>query len=171
MLVLTCGIAQADRPFFFLDWVNLAFHEAGHIFLMPFGHTLHILGGTLMQLFVPLLLIGYFLVKRNPFAASLCAWWLGESVINVATYMADAREMRLELVGGGEHDWTQLFYQFGLLGPESVQTVSSLTHHAGVVVMLAATLWTAGFALPTGTRQAIGERIAERVPLLSRLAD
>jgi len=55
--------------------------------------------------------------------------------------MADARDMQLELVGGGEHDWTQLFYQFGLLGQESVAKVSTATHHLGVIVMVAATVW------------------------------
>ena len=47
-----------------LDFVNLAFHEAGHLFLAPFGETLHYLGGTLGQLAVPFVLGGYYLVAR-----------------------------------------------------------------------------------------------------------
>ena len=162
-LLLLAGsivLGRADKPFWFLDWVNLAFHEAGHLFLSPFGSTLHLLGGTLMQLFVPALLAAYFLVARSsPLGAALGAWWLGESLINVSVYMADARDMRLELVGGGEHDWTQIFYQFGLLGEGPVTTVSGWTHHLGVAVMLAATAWAAWLAFPLTLRRARDEQV------------
>ena len=142
LLAGSIALARADQPFNFLDWVNLAFHEAGHLFMSPFGQTLYVLGGTLLQVAVPAVLSGYFLVKqRSPFGAALCAWWLGENFLNVSVYMADARAMQLPLVGGGEHDWTQLFYQFGLLGEESVSRVSGATHHLGVLVMLAAVAW------------------------------
>ncbi len=166
----TLSAAASDRPYLFIDGVNLAFHEAGHLFFAPFGSTLHILGGTLLQLLVPALLVGYFLVKqRAPFSAAVCAWWLGEGLTNVAVYMADAREMKLELVGGGEHDWTQLFYQFGLLGEESVARVSGLTHGLGVMVMMAALTWCAYFVLPAGKKEAIGAELTGRFPALQFL--
>jgi hypothetical protein len=152
----TLALAAAERPFTPLDWVNLAFHEAGHQLFSPFGQTLHLMGGTILQLCVPLILVGYFLIKhRRPFGAAVCAWWFGESFVNVSVYMADAREMKLDLVGGGEHDWTQIFYQFGLLGEESVRVVAALTHHLGVALMLAATVWIACFALPPSKREAM----------------
>lgn len=133
----TLRLSTAAMPSCFLDLVNLAFHEAGHLFLLPLGETMHFLGGTLGQLAVPAGLAGYFLIaKRQPFAAAICAWWTGENLVNISVYMADARELRLPLVGGGDHDWNNLFYTFGLLGEESVRNVSALTHHAGVVVML-----------------------------------
>ena len=166
----TLSAAGSDRAYLFIDGVNLAFHEAGHLFFAPFGSTLHILGGTLLQLLVPALLAGYFLVKqRAPFSAAVCAWWLGEGLTNVAVYMADAREMKLELVGGGEHDWTQLFYQFGLLGEESVARVSGLTHGLGVMVMRAALTWCAFFVLPAGKKEAIGAELTGRFPSLQFL--
>jgi hypothetical protein len=108
----------------FLDLVNLAFHEAGHLFLAPFGETLHVLGGTLGQLGVP---VG--------FAAAACVWWAGENLVHVAVYMADARDLALPLVGGGEHDWNTLFYSFGLLGQDRVAAIAGVTRALGVLVM------------------------------------
>jgi len=120
----------------FLDLVNLAFHEAGHLFLAPFGETLHVLGGTLGQLGVPVGLAVYFLrVPRDRFAAAACVWWAGENLVHVAVYMADARDLALPLVGGGEHDWNTLFYSFGLLGQDRVATIAGVTRALGVLVM------------------------------------
>ena len=131
--------AQPSCP---LDLVNLAFHEAGHLFLIPFGETAHFLGGTLGQLAVPAGLSAYSLVRRRqPFAAAVCAWWVGENLVNIAVYMADARTLQLDLVGGGEHDWNTLFYQFGLLGEDSVARVSGLTRGAGLALMAGGLVW------------------------------
>jgi len=156
----------------FLDLVNLAFHEAGHVFLRPFGHVLHVLGGTLFQLAVPGLLVGYFLVRRREaFAAAACLWWLGESLINVAVYMADARDLQLDLVGGGEHDWNELFFRFHLLGEDSVASISSATHGIGVALMLLGLAWAALFVLPRRTRGSLVLRLAGVAPRAVRLLD
>jgi hypothetical protein len=156
----------------FLDLVNLAFHEAGHIVLAPFGETAHFLGGTLGQLAVPAGLTGYFLVRRRqPFAAAVCAWWVGENLVNIAVYMADARTLGLDLVGGGEHDWNILFYQFGLLGEESVARISSLTHGLGVLLMFLGLAWAGGTLLPDEVKDRIAEASAGRGPVLRYLLE
>jgi hypothetical protein len=126
----------AASPGCFLDLVNLAFHESGHLFLAPFGDTPHILGGTLLQLAVPAGLAGYFLLARSDrFGAAMCVWWAGENLVHIAVYMADARDLALPLVGGGEHDWNTLFYDFGLLGEGSVASISGTTRVLGFLVM------------------------------------
>lgn len=158
----TVSLAAAEQPHCFLDWANLAFHEAGHLFLAAFGETIHILGGTLGQLLVPALLVGYFLKRAQPFAAAFALFWAGENLVNISVYMGDARDMALPLVGGGEHDWTNLFYRFGLLGEESVRTVSSLTHHLGVVVMMAGLGWSAFFLVPATVRASLSGSIYPR---------
>ena len=94
--------------FHFLDYVNLAFHEAGHIFLAPFGMVLGMLGGTLGQLFFPGACAVHFLRLGQRASALVCGVWLAESLMYVAHYMADAREMNLPLVGGEIHDWNWL---------------------------------------------------------------
>jgi hypothetical protein len=150
-----------------LDLVNLAFHEAGHLFLIPFGETMHFLGGTLGQLAVPAGLVVYFLmVARQPFAAAVCGWWIGENLINIAVYMADARDLALPLVGGGHHDWNTLFYTFGLLGEESVRFVSASTHVMGAGVMIAGLAWGASFLLGGSLRERFETFLTDRAPAL-----
>lgn len=85
---------------------------------------------------------------------------VGESLLNVAVYMADARELQLELVGGGEHDWNEVFYGWGLLAEDSVDRISTATYHLGVLVMLAATAWLACLSLPARSREALASKAA-----------
>ncbi len=149
----------------FLDYVNLAFHEAGHIFLSFAGSTVHYLGGTIGQLAVPALLVFYFLLRQaQPFAAALCTFWIGQSLINVSIYMADARELALPLVGGGDHDWNELFFRFGLLTEPSVEAVAGTTHALGVVFMALGLAWALLFVLPGGPRRRLRERLEGRFP-------
>ncbi len=168
----TIRFSVAAQPACPLDLVNLAFHEAGHMFLIPFGETAHFLGGTLGQLAVPAALSGYFLVRRRqPFAAAVCAWWAGENLVNISVYMADARTLSLDLVGGGEHDWNTLFYQFGLLSEESVTRVSGLTHGAGLVLMAAGLAWAVAALLPPPVHRRIDEAFGDRSPALRYLLE
>jgi hypothetical protein len=105
-----------DYEYHFLDGVNLAFHEAGHLFFGIFGQTLHFLGGTLGQLFFPLACVLHFLRDERRFEAGVCGVWLAESAMYTACYMGDAVAMRLPLVGGHVHDWNWLLGRAGLLG-------------------------------------------------------
>jgi hypothetical protein len=45
--------------------------------------------------------------------------WLCENLWNIARYMADARAQELPLVGGGEHDWTEIFSRWGALNQDT----------------------------------------------------
>jgi hypothetical protein len=83
--------------------------------------------------------------------------------------MADARELKLELVGGGEHDWNEIFYRIGLLDQESVARNSALTHHLGVIVMMAAVAWMVCLALPADVRENLAARISRSFPPASLL--
>ncbi len=103
--------------------VDLVIHEAGHVLFTPFGRYGSILGGSLFQVLVPLFLMTAFLVKnRDGFAASLCLWWAGQSMMDLAPYIAHARTLRLPLLGGGTgadspgmHDWQNLLRPLGWL--------------------------------------------------------
>ena len=166
------ALGSGSATWCFLDYPNLAFHEAGHLFFSPFGSTAHYLGGTLGQLLVPGLLIGYFIVRqRQPFAAAICLFWFGENFINIAIYMADARELALPLVGGGDHDWNELFFRFGLLGEDSVRRVSSTTHSLGVVGMSLGLLWALFFVMPQRVQVVWCERALLRWPWMTWLID
>ena len=96
----------------FLDKVNLAFHEAGHIFLMWAGTFMHAFGGTLLQCLIPLIIMRQFLKQKDNYEASLIFWWLGQNFIDISIYIYDAKARTLPLLGGitGQenpetHDW------------------------------------------------------------------
>ncbi len=123
-----------------LDGVNLVFHEAGHPIFGLFGsETLGFLGGTLMQILVPVLVAGAFWRKRQTVGAAVAALWAGENGLNIARYMADARSQLLPLVGGGEHDWATLFGQWGCLSRDTA--IAGAVRTAGWLVMLGAWAW------------------------------
>jgi hypothetical protein len=130
----------------FLHLVHLPFHEAGHVFLMPFGRFLMTLGGSLFQVAVPLCCCVVFLVKtRDPFAASVTLWWAGQSFLDLAPYVADARALQLPLLGGHTgaevegHDWEYLLQTLGWLGCDV--TLGRLSFALGGLLMLTALAW------------------------------
>ena len=72
----------------FIHSVNLVFHEAGHVLFRPFGDFMTVLGGSLLQLLVPLVVAAALLLKnRDPFGASIGVWWLGQSFKDLAPYI------------------------------------------------------------------------------------
>ncbi len=134
----------------FLHRPLLVFHEAGHIVFIPFGEWITILGGTLGQLLIPLLLTGALLFKnRDPFGAAIGLWFVGVSLLDVAPYMYDALHPQLMLLSGrtgedGGHDWIYLFNSLGLL--PRAQLIGGLTHTLGGLVTLLSLGW-AGWVL------------------------
>lgn len=97
-----------------VDGANLIFHEAGHIFLLPFGEFLHYLGGSLMQVATPAACAVYFWLHQQRTSSAVTLFWTGESLTNVAIYVADAQRMELPLIGG-DHDWNYLLDRLNLL--------------------------------------------------------
>lgn len=131
-----------------LHLVNLPFHEAGHIVFRPFGQFITTLGGSLNQVLVPLICLLVLLLKtRDPFGASVCLWWFGENLIDLAPYINDARTGILPLVGGntgrdapyGFHDWEYLLTETHLLRLD--HQIAWLAHIAGALLMLTALVW------------------------------
>jgi hypothetical protein len=134
--------AARDRSgFLFLDFANLMIHECGHPLFSPFGYTIMILGGTLMELIVPLLCAAYFFWKREIAGTAFCGFWFFENFPYIGTYMADARAQELPLVGSGDHDWAILFGQWGLLMQD--RKIGSAMHAIGWMGMVAVAGWLA----------------------------
>ncbi|MDA1369750.1 MAG: zinc ribbon domain-containing protein [Proteobacteria bacterium] len=141
--------------------VDLIFHEAGHVIFQPLGRTLMILGGSLFQVLVPLILMLAFLIKnRDGFAASICLWWSGQSLMDVAPYIADARALRLPLLGGGTgadspgmHDWANLLRPRGWLQYDI--RIASIVDIIGAGVLLIALAWGA-YMLYLNCKQRLG---------------
>ena len=125
--------------FLVLDYVNLPIHEAGHLLFGVFGPTLGIWGGTLLQLLVPALFLLYFALRAETTGASFGAFWLGENLLYVATYIADARAMQLPLVGGGEHDWNIILSKLHLLRSDTA--IADVVRFLGWAIMLGAVVF------------------------------
>jgi len=107
--------SSADGWVRILDDANLVFHEAGHPLFGLLGPTAQLYGGTWGQLVFPAVTSVQFWRQKKPAAFALCLAWLFENFLNISRYMGDARAQVLPLVGGGEHDWTEIFTRWGVL--------------------------------------------------------
>jgi hypothetical protein len=132
----------------FLHLVNLPFHEAGHIFFQIFGRWMTSLGGTLGQLLIPFVCLLVLLIKtRDPFGASAALWWVGESFMDIAPYINDARSGELMLLGGvtgkeadyGYHDWEFILSEVGILRFDHL--LARLAEGVGIILMLTSFVW------------------------------
>jgi hypothetical protein len=131
----------------FMHLVNLPFHEAGHMLFRPFGQFMMMCGGSLMQLLVPLVCLLTFLLKtRDTFAASLTLWWLGESLMDLAPYINDARSLRLILLGGvtgrevsDYHDWEFILRKLGMLRYDHF--LAHTANSIGIAFMIVTFAW------------------------------
>lgn len=124
---------------FIVDHANLLFHEAGHPIVGLFSERLETYGGTLGQLVFPSILAVSFWRQRQSLSFAGAAIWFFENWLNIARYMADARCQELPLVGGGDHDWHQIFSRWHLL-PHDV-AIASVVKVMGWVGMIAACVW------------------------------
>ncbi len=122
-----------------LDSANLVIHEAGHPIVGLLSGRLMVYGGTLFQLLFPALVAWHFRRRGEAVGLAFGLVWLGESLLNVARYMADARAQLLPLVGGGEHDWTEIFSRWGVLDADT--RIAGFTAFLGWGLMLAALVW------------------------------
>jgi hypothetical protein len=144
---------QHGEPLF-IDAVNMVTHEAGHPLFGYLGETLHLWGGTMLQLLVPVALALTFVRMRELMGTTFCAFMFFENFLGISTYMADARAMDLPLVsaeagpdGPITHDWNAIFGQLGLL-PHDTQ-IAAVTRGLGFLGMVAVPLWFAWRARAT----------------------
>lgn len=131
----------------FMHRVDLVFHEAGHIFFIPFGRFMTILGGSLGQLIMPVIVGAALIVKnRDTFGGSIALWWLGQSLMDLAPYIGDARALQLQLVGGGTgqdrpgvHDWENILLDLNLIDHDI--RIAAGANVLGILIVLTALAW------------------------------
>ena len=123
--------------------INLVFHEFGHPFFGLLGNrTLAILGGTLGQLMVPLIVLIAFWRQREAAGFAFGMFWFFENFLDIAVYMADAKYLRLQLIGGlgmEAHDWRNLFLHWDVI--LHATTIAGVTRALGWVGMIWAWVW------------------------------
>ena len=131
----------------FMHRVNLVFHEAGHVIFHIFGWFTGILGGTLGQLLMPIVVMLVFVFSNNNnFGASVGLWWLGQSFMDVAPYINDSLKQELVLLGGhtgadapGNHDWNNILGELNQL--EKCYEYAAIANYTGIILMLIAFTW------------------------------
>jgi len=130
----------------FMHNILLPIHEAGHVFFMPLGEFMAILGGSLFQVALPLGIgIAFLWKQREPFGAAMMLWWAGASLLDLSPYIWDSLNPQLTLLGGhtgadgGPHDWIYLLGRLGIL--HRAHGWGVVVHHLGVLVMAAAIAW------------------------------
>jgi len=138
LLVLGNGIAMPSGAILtFFHLIDLVFHEAGHVIFSFFGRFIAVLGGSLNQVLVPAICTGVFLARRQFASASVTLFWTGQSLADVAVYVADGRAMALPLLADGLiHDWNFILGSLGLL--RSAGLLGRLTFGLGALLMLSA---------------------------------
>ena len=114
-ILVTVLIFDDDGYISVLDDANLLFHEAGHLIFGLLGPTIGLYGGTLGQLVFPIASAVAFWRQESWVSVSVALLWFFENFNNIARYVADARPQELPLVGGGEHDWTNILSRWGAL--------------------------------------------------------
>jgi hypothetical protein len=131
----------------FMHLINLPFHEAGHILFAPLGDFMMSLGGSLLQVLIPLTCAGAFLLQQDdPFGASVCLWWTGENLLDLSPYIDDARSLQLMLLAGPAsevegHDWEAILAALGWLHLDHL--LAQLAWGLGAALMIGSLGWAA----------------------------
>lgn len=131
----------------FMHTINLVFHEAGHVIFRLFGYFMTIIGGSLMQLLMPLIVIFSLLIKnKDTFGASIGLWWLAQSMMDLVAYIDDAQRQEMWLLGGvqgkdmpGIHDWNNILSLLGLLKYD--HAIAVIISWLAILLMLLAFVW------------------------------
>ena len=134
----------------FLDMVDLPIHETGHLLFRPFGEFMMVAGGSLFQVIVPAVFVGYFYWHEKYYSAAIVLFWVGQSILNVFIYAADAVVMQLVLTSGltcsegSFHDWNYLLTTTGLIG--ATKTVAGVIRLCGTLAIIAAGVFSIYFS-------------------------
>src|SRR5688572_15920172 len=84
------SVAYAPLNGSLLDIVDLPIHESGHLLFRLFGEFMSIAGGSLFQVIVPAVFVGYFVWHEKYYSAAIVLFWVGQSILNVFVYANDA---------------------------------------------------------------------------------
>lgn len=128
-----------------LSAIDLVIHEAGHVLFGSFGNELIMfLGGSALQVLVPVGFAASFALRRDSFAAAVMGLWAAYNLADVAVYVADAPLRALPLLTDDPdtHDWYNIFSSVGHL-EFAAPTARALFALAWVTLAIAtfAVLW------------------------------
>ncbi|MDP9119189.1 MAG: hypothetical protein M3M93_02790 [Actinomycetota bacterium] len=121
-------------------YLNIATHESGHVLFRPFGELTMLIMGSGFEVLFPLSVGAVFLLgKRDLVATAVCWGWAASALASAATYIADADDGQLALLGAtgpdAAGDWERI------LGEEFLDKVYLADSIAGTVRTFGYVLW------------------------------
>jgi hypothetical protein len=131
-------------------YLNIAVHETGHVLFRPFGElTMLIMGSGFEVLFPFVTGVAFLIVKKDLVAISICFGWAASALASAATYIADADDGRLALLGAtgpdSAGDWERI------LGVEFFDKVFLADRIAAVVRTVGFALWFVALGIAVAT--------------------
>jgi hypothetical protein len=121
-------------------YLNIAVHESGHVLFRPFGELTMLIMGSGFEVLFPLSVGAVFLLRKRDLVATAVCWgWAASALASAATYIADADDGRLALLGAmgpdAAGDWERI------LGEEFFDKVYLADSIAGTVRTFGYVLW------------------------------
>jgi hypothetical protein len=106
------ALVKGDQTPFFV-YLNIAVHEVGHVLFRPFGELTMLIMGSGFEVLFPLAVGAYFLLRTRDLVSTAVAWgWAASALASAATYIGDADDGRLELLGAtgpdAAGDWERI---------------------------------------------------------------
>ena len=81
-------------------YLNIAVHEIGHVLFRPFGELTMLIMGSGFEVLFPSAVGVVFLVGKRDLISTAVSWgWSASALASAATYIADADDGRLALLG------------------------------------------------------------------------
>ena len=127
-------------------YLNIAVHEIGHILFRPFGELTMLIMGSGFEVLFPFAVGAVFLLRKRDLLSTAVAWgWAASALASAATYIADADDGRLALLGAtgpdAAGDWERI------LGEEFFDKVYLADSIAGTVRTFGYVLWIVALGL------------------------
>ena len=118
-------------PLRFIHGIDLVIHEAGHTFAFFLPRFFYVLAGSALQVILPAVCAWTFLMQRQIGSFAVALFWTGESVTDVAIYMADAKErvVAKHVDGGRPEDGAGWLLDAGLVEAGEQAALQAGIHH------------------------------------------
>ncbi|MGH2679938.1 MAG: hypothetical protein ACRDG8_05565 [Actinomycetota bacterium] len=143
------ALVENDQTPIFV-YLNIAVHETGHVLFRPFGELTMLIMGSGFEVLFPLSVGVFFLLRRrDPVSTAVCWGWAASALASAATYIADADDGQLALLGAtgpdAAGDWERI------LGEGFFDKVYLADSIAGTVRTFGLMLWFVALGLAAWT--------------------
>jgi hypothetical protein len=147
-------------------YLNIAVHESGHVLFRPFGELTMLIMGSGFEVLFPFAVGVVFLIRKRDLVSTAVSWgWSASALASAATYIADADDGRLALLGATgpdtAGDWERI------LGERFFDKVYLADSIAGTVRTVGYVLWFVALALAAWV--VIRDRLLERAAVAASL--